>query len=121
VRHVVNGVTKNSTVLPQGATTHTIASVPEGVSTINVDFLVNGAWGNTRSITLRVDTAQPQFISLEEVPRPSPTSGRVHLAVKAEDILSGLDHYAFTIDGATVEWRDDGTGVFETILAPGTY
>lgn len=121
LRHIMNGVTKNSVVLPQGATSHALSALSDGVSTITVDFLLDGVWGKALSIPLRIDTTKPQFLSLEEVPRVSPTSGRVRLAVKAEDAPSGVDHYAFTIDGATVEWRDDGNGVFETILAPGAY
>lgn len=121
VRHAVGGISKSPAVLPEGATSHTITHLEEGVNTVMVDFLVNGTWGNTRTITLRVDTSSPRFISMEEVLRASPTSGRVHLAVKADDAPSGIDHYAFTIDGMTVEWRDDGTGIFETLLAPGTY
>jgi hypothetical protein len=121
VKHTANGVAKSSVVLPEGTTSHTISVLEEGTNTITVDFLIQGTWGSSLSTTLRVDATLPDFISLEEVPRTTTTSGRVRLAVRAKDIPSGIDHYAFTIDGATVEWRDDGTGIFETLLAPGSY
>ncbi len=122
VQHSAQGKVLLSERIDTAVTTYVLSTIPEGVSTISLQHMNrDGVWSKPKTIVAQSDVTPPRITSVQELPRVNVTSGRVRLHVVADDTLSGLDRYSFHVDGVTADWKNDGSGIFDMLLPPGTH
>ncbi|MBU6447630.1 cohesin domain-containing protein [Patescibacteria group bacterium] len=88
--------------------TYTYHNVDDGIWYFHIKFRNSQGWGPTSNFKFQVDTKNPDSLEVAYVS----TSNK--LAIKADDALSGIDHYGLSFDGGTPQiWKDDGSGLYD--------
>jgi hypothetical protein len=80
-------------------------------------------WGPISDYRFQIDTEVPQKFETHILERGDLTDPIIHISVKAEDSLSGIDHYTFQFNSNNpLTWRDEGSGIYKTqVLSHGHY
>ncbi len=88
--------------------TYTYHNVDDGIWYFHIKFRNSQGWGPTTHFKFQVDTKNPDSLDVAYV------SDSNKLAIKANDALSGIDHYGLQFDSGTVQtWKDDGSGLYD--------
>jgi hypothetical protein len=97
--------------------------VGDGVWYFHVRLKNDAGWGATSHFRFQIDTEKPSHFEIREVERDDPTNPRVKFVFDSKDETSGIDYYEVQIDNGSAQvWRDDGSGVYETLaLGPGRH
>jgi hypothetical protein len=100
-----------------------IKNIGDGVWYLHVSLKNEDGWGKTGHYLFKVDTMPPETFTVRELTRNDNTDPQPRFAFSATDLTSGINHYTIAIDsGGPIEWRDDGTGVYQTKpIGPGKH
>lgn len=101
----------------------TLQDVDDGAWYLHVQFRNASGWGKISHFRFQIDTHNPTRFDVIEEERSDLTDPRARIRFDAEDETSGIDVYIISIDDQeSIEWRDDGTHIFETsLLEPGDH
>lgn len=92
---------RNPSVHSLGRVTgYNVAKLTDGVWYAHVKYLTSAGWGPSTHYRFGIDTTPPsEFAVVANV--PSKDSVTATLSLKAVDVTSGIDHYTFSVDGAS--------------------
>lgn len=95
----------------------------DGTWYFHVQLKNGNGWGSITHYRFQIDSQDPEYFYISEVPRDNLTEPTVVFNFESEDLMSGIDHYLVQIDGDDPEiWEDDGSHVYRTkILKPGKH
>lgn len=93
----------------------------DGIWYIHVRLKNSQGWSTPAHYALRTDRSDPIDLVLDLIKPEEETDPRVKLVMSAKDEVSGIDHFAISIDGLSpVNWVPDDLGYYQTEpLAPG--
>ncbi len=74
-------------------TTRTISDLEDGIWYFHANYLANGVWSRAQHYRVQVDTTNPTELVVKS---EQDDEGRVLLALKAGDALSGIDRFVVT-------------------------
>ena len=100
-----------------------ISGLTDGIWYFHVRLKNKFGWGDISHFRFQIDSEKPSSFEISELERKDPTDPKAKFSFKAEDGLSGIDHYEVRIDeGAPQIWRGGENGVYETPgLGPGKH
>jgi len=95
----------------------------DGVWYFHVQLKNSAGWGSITHFRFQVDTKDPEYFNMSEIPRANEANPIAQFNFDAVDELSGIKHYLVQIDGGDPEiWVDDGSHIYTTqSLNPGKH
>lgn len=95
----------------------------DGVWYFHVQLKNKYGWGSITHFRFQIDTKDPEYFNITEIPRENNTVPIASFNFDAKDNISGIDHYIVQIDGNEPEvWLDDGSHIYNTpSLKPGKH
>lgn len=90
-----------------------IRDIKDGIWYFHLTRAMEDGKKETLSYRVAVDTVAPSAFSISEILRENASNPNIKLQLSATDTLSGVDHYAFSLnENSETTWVDDGTHIY---------
>lgn len=101
----------------------TLDPLEDGIWYFHVQLRNQNGWGGVSHFRFQIDTQEPDYFNMEQIPEEDPTTPTRSFSFDAEDATSGISHYTIQIDdGEAIDWEDDGGHIYTTpTLGPGKH
>lgn len=90
-----------------------VPDIKDGIWYLHVQARNAVDWGGIAHYRVQVDSARPDILELNEIPRSDSADPRAKFNIRAVDKTSGIDFYEMRIDSGELKtWRDDGSHTY---------